>query len=593
VIQPPVAPYDRPAMAERGDIDRVREATDLVELISEVTKVKRSGRSFMAVCPFHEEKTPSMSVDRARGLYHCFGCDKGGDVFSFVEETQGVDFGDALEMLARRAGITLVRDASDAQRRGRREAAVEAIRRGIEVYHDRLKKSPEAGPARAYLRNRGYEVGLIDEWKIGFAGTDWDTLTRELRAGGVADRVLVDAGLSRKGRQGLFDVFRGRLMFPIHDLRGDPVGFGGRKIDEIDRNSTNNPDAKYVNSADSIVYHKAQILFGLDRARREIADESPAVVVEGYTDVIGMHQAGIKTAVATCGTALGDGHFDLLRRFGDRVVLAFDSDEAGSRAALRGDELESPFRLDLDLRVAVMPDGLDPADLVQQGRNEELVAAVRGARPLLERRLEHEVSRYDLTGPEGRARALHAAAAQVRRVNDQIARREYSRFVARLVGVDLETVEAAVEGGRPRSRAGAGPDSRPFDRMEAELLRVIVANPAETTGVTADDFSDERLRSAFLAVAGEMDGTPAGKPVDIGKVTDPGTQALLRSLVMDDRPLASGPEMLARVKERRLDVEISAVQRELAGMEPGSQGHSDNLRRLIALQQEKRSSTET
>jgi len=577
-------------MTERGDIDRVREATDLVELISEVTKVKRSGRSHMAVCPFHEEKTASMSVDPARGLYHCFGCGKGGDVFSFIQETQGVDFGDALELLARRAGITLVRDAADAQRRGRRGAAVEAIRKAIEVYHDRLKRAPEAGPARAYLRNRGYDLAIIDEWKIGFAGIDWDTLTKELRAGGVEDRALIDAGLSRRGRHGLFDVFRGRLMFPIHDLRGDPVGFGGRKIEEVDRNSTNNPDAKYVNSADSIVYHKAQILFGLDRARREISDESPAVVVEGYTDVIAMHLAGVKTAVATCGTALGDGHFDLLRRFSEKVVLAFDSDEAGSRAALRGDELESPFRLDLDLRVAVMPDGLDPADLVQQARSDELAAAVKAARPLLERRIEHEVSRHDLSGPEGRARALHAAAVQVRRVNDQIARREYSRFVARLVGVDLEAAEAAVEGERTGRRRTESDTSRPLDRIEAELLRVLLIDPSQVEGLTVEDFSDDRLRSAFAAIADDLGSAPAGQPVDLSRVADEQSQSLLRSLAMDDRPLPSAPEMLSRVRERRLEVEIDDLQRKLADMEPGTTAHTDNLRRLIALQQEKRSS---
>ncbi|MGH8914782.1 MAG: DNA primase [Acidimicrobiia bacterium] len=580
-------------MAERGDIDRVREGTDLVDLISEVTKVKKSGRSFMAVCPFHEEKTPSMSVDRARGLYHCFGCGKGGDVFSFVQETQGVDFGDALELLARRAGITLVRDPADARRRGRRGSAVEAIRKAIDVYHQRLKTAPDAGPGRAYLRNRGYDVGIIDEWKIGFAGTDWDTLTKELKAGGIEERVLIDAGLSRRGPKGVYDVFRGRLMFPIHDLRGDPVGFGGRKIDEVDRNATNNPDAKYVNSADSIVYHKAQILFGLDRARREVSEESPAVIVEGYTDVIAMHLAGLKTAVATCGTALGDGHFDLLRRFGERVVLAFDSDEAGSRAALRGDELESPFRLDLDVRVAVMPNGLDPADLVQQGRGEELVAAVRSARPLLERRIEHEVNRHDLSGPEGRARALHAAVDQVRRVNDQIARREYSRFVARLVGVDVETVESAVEGGASR-RSGAAPrPDRPFDRIEAELLRVLLHSPSEVAGLTADDFTDERLKAAFEAIAPQIQTLSAGATLDLSQITEQGARAVLGRMAVDDRPLPSGPEMLARVKERRIDILISNLQRELAAMEPGTEAHSDNLRRLIALQQEKRSPTES
>ena len=576
-------------MAERGDIDRVRESTDLVDLVSEVTKVKRSGRSFMAVCPFHEEKTPSMSVDRARGLYHCFGCGKGGDVFSFVQETQGVDFADALELLARRAGITLVRDPADARQRGRRGEAVEALKRAIDVYHDRLKKAPEAGAARAYLRQRGYDVGIIDEWKLGFAATDWDTLTKELKAGGLDDRVLIDSGLSRRGRHGLFDVFRGRLMFPIHDLRGDAVGFGGRKIDEIDRNATNNPDAKYVNSADSVVYHKAQVLFGLDRARREISDDHPAVIVEGYTDVIAMHQAGVKTAVATCGTALGDGHFDLLRRFSEKVVLAFDSDEAGSKAALRGDELESPFRLDLDLRVAVMPDGLDPADLVQQDRSEELVSAVIGARPLLERRIEHEVSRHDLSGPEGRARALHAAAAQVRRINDGIARREYARYVARLVGVELEAAQAAIDGDRGRrGRAEPGVE-RPLDRIELELMRVLIADPLSVEGVVAEDFTDQRLRQAFSAL--DLSAAVPGEPVDISEAGEEETRSLLRSLAMDDRPLSSGPEILSRVKERRLDAEIEDLQRILAGMEPGTDAHSDNLRRLIALQQEKRSST--
>ncbi len=576
-------------MAERGDIDRVREASDLVDLIAEVTKVKKSGRSYTAICPFHEEKTPSMSVDRARGLYHCFGCGKGGDVFTFVQETQGVDFGEAIELLARKAGITLVRDPEDAKRRGKRGAAVEAIRRAIDFYHQRLKKAPEAGPARAYLRSRGYEVDLIDEWRLGFAGVDWDTLTKDLKAGGVADQAMLDGGLSRRGRHGLFDVFRGRLMFPIHDLRGDPVGFGARKIDEIDPEVTNNPDAKYVNSADSIVYHKAQVLFGLHRARRSMDHDHPAVVVEGYTDVIAMHQAGIESAVATCGTALGEGHFDLLRRFADKVVLAFDSDEAGTKAALRGDELESPFRLDLDLRVAVMPDGLDPADLVQEGRHDELVKAVASARPLLEHRIEYEVSRHDLSGPEGRARALHAAAAQVRRVSDPIARREYSRFVARLVGADLADVEAAVGRGRGRAGVDSTTAERPLDRLESQLLRVAVTTPGELSELTEDDFADPRLRTAFVAIAASLE---SGVEVDISNVEDADAQGILRSLLLDETPPVSGQEMLARARARRLDTEIDRIEADLQSLDPESDVYSDMLRRLVALQKEKRAKSE-
>lgn len=580
--------YDRQAMAERGDIDQVREATDLVDLISEVTKVKRSGRSFMAVCPFHEEKTPSMSVDRARGLYHCFGCGKGGDVFTFVQETQGVDFADAIEMLARRAGITLVRDPADARKRGRRGAAVEAIRRAIDVYYERLKKAPDAGPGRAYLRNRGYDLAIVDEWRIGFAGTDWDTLTKELRAGGIEERVLIDAGLSRRGPKGIYDVFRGRLMFPIHDLRGDPVGFGGRKIDEVERDATNNPDAKYVNSADSVVYHKAQILFGLDRARREVSEGNPAVIVEGYTDVIAMHEAGIKTAVATCGTALGDGHFDLLRRFGEKVVLAFDSDEAGSKAALRGDELESPFRLDLDLRVAMMPDGLDPADLVQQGRGEELVAAVKGARPLLEHRIMHEVRRHDLATPEGRARALDATAGYVAKIRDPNVRDDYAGMLAHEVRVERSVVHEALRG-KDVSHSFFPDPERPYDRVEAELLRVVLDDQSLIKEVTLEDFVDERLRHAFSAIR-LRDETDT---VDIAAVEDPVAQSVLRHLAMINRPLPSEHEMLARVKERRLDRKIESLERQLDEIDEGTETHSDNLRRLIALQQEKRSPTES
>ncbi|HEX6300549.1 MAG TPA: DNA primase [Acidimicrobiia bacterium] len=576
-------------MADRGDIDRVREATDILDLISEVTNVRKSGRSYMAVCPFHQEKTPSMSVDRARGLYHCFGCGKGGDVFQFVEETRGVDFGEALDILATKAGITLVRDPTEARQRGRRAGAIDALRRSVDVYHDRLKKAPDAGPARAYLRSRGYDVDIIDEWKLGFAGVDWDTLSKTLRAGGLDDRALADAGLGRKGRHGMYDVFRGRLMFPIYDLRGDPIGFGARKLEEVDRSQTSNPDAKYVNSADSIVYQKSRVLFGLDRARLSIDEEHPAVIVEGYTDVIAMHQAGVGTAVATCGTALGDGHFDLLRRFTERIVLAFDSDEAGSKAALRSDDLESPFRLDLDLRVAVMPDGLDPADLYQEGRGEELAKAVDVARPLLEHRIESEVARFDLSGPEGRARALHASVAQLRRVHDSIARREYQRFVARLIGVELNEVEAAMGRGQRSRTVTTRVAERPLDRAESELLRVVVGNPPGME-ISASDFTDDRLQSAFLAVEEQLATAAPGTPLDPSLIEDPALQAIVRGLVLDARPLPDWAEMKERVRMRRIDAEIDGLEAKLAAADEGTETHSDYLRRLIALQKEKRSS---
>lgn len=573
-------------MEDRGDRDRVREATDLVDLIAEVTNVRKSGRTFMAICPFHEEKSPSMSIDRARGLYHCFGCGEGGDVFTFIQKTQGVSFPESLDILARRAGIALTRDPAAARRSGRRSDAVEALQRAIELYHDRLKQAPEAGAARAYLRSRGYEVDVIDQWRLGFSGVEWDTTTRELRAGGIEERALVDAGLSRKGPRGLFDVFRGRLMFPIHDVRGDPVGFGGRRVEGVDPKATNNPEAKYVNSADSIVYQKSRLLFGLDRARKAIAAEGHAVVVEGYTDVIALHLAGVGTAVATCGTALGDDHFDLLRRFTDRVILALDADEAGLRAAMRGDDLDLPFKLAIDLRVAEMPGGLDPADLVQAGRSRELVKAIEDSRPLLEQRIEREVARFDLDGPEGRARALQAAVDLLRRIGNELARHEYARFASRLVGVDLDIVLEAVRKGKverpPPASRRPGVVGDPFGR---ELLRVVLANPGAIE-VADSDFEDEGLISVYQALAPSL---KTGGEADVTGIADPGTREVAMSLILDERPLPELSDVERLLSLRRLEVQIDVLEARLAGLEEGSEAHSSVFRELIALQQERRS----
>ncbi len=571
---------------DRDDIDRVRSAVDLGELVGEVTKIRRSGRSMMAICPFHEEKTPSMSVDVAKGLWHCFGCGKGGDVYGFVQEIQGVDFTDAVEVLARRVGIEVKTDPGSDRRRGRRAAAVEAVAAAVDFYHKYLRSDPEAGPARAYLKGREYGKEVVEDYKIGHAPTEWDVLTKNLRAGGMSEKVLLDAGLSRRGRGGrLYDYFRGRVLFPIHDLRGDPVGFGGRILE--------GEGAKYINSPDSVVYHKSGVLYGLDRAKAAISREDRAVVVEGYTDVIGMHLAGIGTAVATCGTALTDDHFQLLRRFSDQAVLAFDADDAGAEAARRTDDLEAPFRLDLDLRVATMPDGLDPADLVQAGRTDEVVAAVDAAIPLTQFRVAREIDRYDVAEPEGRARALHAAAAQVAKVDDPIARSEYIRFVSRRVGVELDVVERALEStGRRISNGGGRPEAprriSPRVRVERELLRVVLANPVGFE-VDIEMFSDPGVRSGYEAVAPLREETPAGVPLDISRAeADDRVAAALRGLATEPAPLADPGEILDRVRRVQIDADIDVLEQQLDGLDAASEEYSQVWERLIGLQRERR-----
>ncbi len=571
-------------MYRRDDIDRVRAATNLVDLVAGVTTVKRQGRAHMAVCPFHQEKSASLSLDPARGLYHCFGCGKGGDVFTFIQETQGLDFNESVELLARQAGIHLEVDPAAAKQRGERDQMVEAVRHASDFYHRILKNDLDAGQARAYLRSRGIDVDTVDEYRIGFApeGDNWGALVKELRGAGIKERTMESAGLARRGRGGrLYDVFRRRVLFPIHDLRGDPVGFGGRGLEGV--------TPKYLNSPDSRLYQKGRLLYGLDRAKGPIARTQEAVVVEGYFDVIACNRAGVDTAVATCGTALGEEHFDLLRRFTDRVVLAFDSDAAGGKAALRGDELRTPVDLDLDLRVAEMPDGLDPADLIQAGRGSELAQAVKASRPLLQFRIEKEVERFDLREPEARARAVRRMVPLLARVGDEIARAEYVRFAAGLIGIEPAAIDRALRSGVRRPGQLASVETvEHSDPIQRELLRVVLANPVQIADkdIGPELFSEGLLRQAFESISPRRASTAPGVPLDISGLDQ---SEMLQRLALDPRPLPKDPvEVIARARNKAIEGEIDELKQELARLDPTSQTHSDILRRVIALEQERR-----
>ena len=334
------------------DIAKVRAATDIIAVISEHTEVKRSGRQWMARCPLHGERTPSMSVSPEKGVYYCFGCQRSGDVITFVQEIEGLDFAGAVETLAGRAGIQLRYTSRDeSATRSRRKRLLEAVAKARDFYHQRLLDGRDAGPARNYLRSRGYDGDLVRRWKLGWAPDGWDRLARYL---GLSDEDLRDSGLgfvNRGERQQ--DFFRARVLFPISDERGDVVGFGGRVMPGAD-------GPKYLNtSAEAKTYDKSRVLYGLHEHRRQIVKEAQAVVCEGYTDVIGCAEAGIELAVATCGTALTEDHVRLLKRFSaDKLVLAFDADAAGAAAAGRVYAWERKF--ELEVLVADLPEGRDP-----------------------------------------------------------------------------------------------------------------------------------------------------------------------------------------------------------------------------------------
>lgn len=573
----------------REEIDRVRDSTDLAELAAEVTKVKRSGRSVMAVCPFHQEKTPSLSIDPSRGLWHCFGCGKQGDVFNWIQETHTTDFVGALELLARRAGVTLTEDPKAAQQRSQREELVGATALAVEFYKERLKTGADAGPARAYLRGRDYDGAVVDRFEMGYSPASWDDLSRYLREKGVKDATMQAAGLaSRSSRGTMVDRFRNRIMFPIFDLRGDPVGFGARLLE--------GDGPKYLNSPETPIYKKSRLLYGLNWSKSEMVRSHRAVVVEGYTDVIALHLAGSPVAVATCGTALGTEHLDLLRRFTETVILAFDADEAGAGAALRGFEMSVPG--DLDLRVAFLPEGKDPAELVTAGAMDSLTKALDDAYPLIQFRIEREIERFDLSEPEGRGRAVKAAAAVVSQHPDVVVRHEYAVFVSRRTGVDLDVVLRSLDG---RASEANQPQSRPAPpvrlsgaaKAEQELLRLLLANDAELreTEVTADLFTVPDHRTGYEVLAPAIAALAPGEPPDLGsllrEVQEP-VGPMLRALAMADRPLPDARDLVIKLKEGALERRIEEIRHELDDVEPGTETYSARFTELIALEQQRR-----
>ena len=518
------------------DIARVRAATDIVAIIAEHTEIKRSGRQWMARCPLHGERTPSLSVSPGKGVYYCFGCQRSGDVITFVQEIEGLDFAGAVELLAGRAGIRLHYTSTDeTAARSRRKRLLESVNKARDFYHQRLLDGRDAGPARHYLRSRGYDGDLVRRWKLGWAPDDWDRLAKYL---GLSDEDLRDSGLgfvNRGGRQQ--DFFRGRILFPISDERGDVVGFGGRVMPDAD-------GPKYLNtSTDAKTYDKSRVLYGLYEHRKQIVKAGQAVVCEGYTDVIGCAEAGIELAVATCGTALTEEHVRLLKRFSaDRLVLAFDADAAGAAAAGRVYAWERQF--ELEVLVADLPPGKDPGDL---GRSDpdELRRAVDDAVPLLQFRVDRALEGADLSTIESRARTAERAVTVANEHPDPMKRDPHVMKIADRCRVDPDHLRRFAAGGPsmvPRLDDGGdvtGEDERLTP--EDEALQLAIHRPDEVAGsLHATLFGDPARREAFEALMDE------GGVVAASDRVSPQAARLLHRLAVDEGH-ATVEDVLARV----------------------------------------------
>lgn len=436
------------------DVAQVRAATDLVALIGEYTPLKRVGRRFVGLCPFHAEKTGSFSVNGEEGLYYCFGCQARGDAISFLRSIEGCSFVEAVERLGTRAGISVRQESSarGKQDRDQQEVLKEAMRRAVEFYHERLLSHKDASQARQYLRSRGYDGEVVRQFRLGWAPDRGGGLVGDIDT---PPGVLVAAGLAHEGSYGLQSSFRGRVIFPIFDPSGAPIALGGRILPHSagsQRDASTGP--KYRNSKETPIYSKRRTLYGLNWARQGIVQADEIVICEGYTDVIGLFVAGVPRAVATCGTALTDEHFQVIARFAKRVVLAFDADAAGQSAASRFYEWERLHSL--EVAVAPLPPGSDPGEL-SQADPEALRSAVEEAVPFLGFRVERALASGDLRSPEGRARTAQAAVAMIAEHPNELVRDQYLVTIADRTRVDVERLRPYLE---EPGRAGRGPGPR-------------------------------------------------------------------------------------------------------------------------------------
>jgi DNA primase len=567
------------------DVARVRAATDIVALIGEHAALKRQGTRWVGLCPFHQEKTPSFSVNAEMGVFHCFGCQRSGDAITFVRDTEHLDFVEAVRRLADRAGITITEDAATSAEHRRRAPLFDAVAKAVDFYHQRLLSAPDAGQARDYLRSRGYDGEIVRTFQIGWAPDDWDALASAL---GVPDAVLVDSGLgfvNRRGRKQ--DAFRGRVVFPIFDPSGRAIALGGRILPPAPGVTHPARDArpgpKYKNSQDGPIYSKRRTLYGLNWAKHDVVAKSEVVVCEGYTDVIACFQVGVPRAVATCGTALGEDHFRLLGNFARRVVLAYDADAAGQAGAGRVYEWERHH--DVDVAVAALPPDTDPGDLVQNDP-EALRAAIADAQPFLAFRVDRVLHAADLRSAEGRAKAAEAALAAVAEHPNDLVRDQYLMQVADRCRLEPAALRSVLARARQAAESDAAGDVAPDGRGRHGVARRGPARPAPAGGPSNGSQGPEGDGQADTVTVG-----PVG--VDSPR---PGLEALrlamhqpevvahrLEAVLFDDELQRAAFDALERADDlhdaitaaEEGDPRVAALLRRLAVEEPAA--HADDV----------------
>lgn len=586
------------ARINTDDIDSLRDKADMIDLVSGYTTLKRAGgQKFKGLCPFHTEKSPSFTVDGGTNLFYCFGCGKGGNIYQFVQEMESLPFPEAVEWLARREGFDLRYEEmkpGEAKAAGLKVRLLAANNEAARFMHRCLMETPEASGARRYLGGRGFDRAVAERWQLGWA-PGRDALAKHLMGKGFTRDELIQTDLARVGERSsaLYDSFRERIVFPTWNLNGDVVGFGARKLE--------GEGPKYLNTKETPVFVKSRVMYGLDRAKSAIA-RSQAVVVEGYTDVIALHEAGVTEAVATNGVSLGTSHFEQLKKFTSRAVLMFDADDAGKGATERGFGIH--HSIGLEVLVAPLPPGRDPADVVAEEGADGIRKVIDSAQPLLGFKLEQEIARLPLDTPEARSAAVGVAAEVLGFHPDPIARHEYAFSVAKRIGVDPEVVQRALGENRPRSATGdVQENARERDRrlpghvkVEREALRLLLTHEQEvaraSAGARPDDFTSAARREIFEAISEKGSGD---LPAIAGSLS-PDARSLLTELTLhadaieEDAIAETARELFTRLMVFRLEREIRARRAVLQEVHPidEPERHDDLFTELVGLEAERR-----
>ena len=468
-------------------IAQIREKAKIEEIVGEYVTLKRTGAGMSGLCPFHDERSASFHVSPSKNLFNCFGCGESGDVIAFIQKIESIPFTEAIEKLGEKVGVVI--EYTDGVRPvgpppGQRAKLVEINALATRFYVNHLA-SAEGSDGREYLLSRGFDAEAVAAFEVGFSPTAWDSLSNALKGRGFSEEDIVLAGLAKKreGKDGIYDIFRGRLMWPIRDLSGDVIGFGARKISADD----NGP--KYLNTAETPIYHKSDVLYGIYSARRHIASSKEAVIVEGYTDVMACQLAGVMNVVAACGTAFGDGHIKILRRllhdvdmFSGRVIFTFDGDSAGQKAALRA--FKENNRFTAATYVVVAPEGMDPAEIRQSKGSQGLRDLMATAVPLAEFVIKTTISEYNLATIEGRTNALRACAPILAGIRDSAMRVQYLTSLSGWLGIDerhvREAVSKAIKDAQLASQGlqkGANEPSKPALEVQSNPVESMEANP--------------------------------------------------------------------------------------------------------------------